>query len=188
MIKRIKHYDPKAKIHGEKFRSYAEKFESEILRGISTLSILTIIKNHGQNGIYGYQLLQELTQKTNNMLIVDEGTLYPMLKKLEKDGIVGSSRKKISGRQRKYYSISKYGTEIFNHLSGFFAKLMEAIGPILDVEVELKEESYIYCPNCANKIDITDESNTAIRFCIVCGYNIQDRYEKRQNGGKKDEL
>jgi len=73
--------------------------------------------------------------------------------------------------------MTEYGIDIFNHLSGFFAKLMEAIGPILDLKIEFDSEKLIYCPNCSNKIEISDED---VRFCRVCGFNVQDQY-----GGNK---
>jgi DNA-binding PadR family transcriptional regulator len=186
MIKRVKYFGSNALMGSEEFRTYVENFESEILRGISTLTILTIIREHDRSdekGIYGYLLLQELTQRTKNMLIVEEGTLYPLLKKLEKDGIVNSQeRTSEEGRTRKYYYMTPYGVEVFNHMSGFFIKLVESLGGLLEFNIDLVEnkKNIIFCPNCANKIEISDNTPN---FCIVCGYNIQDRIEKNNNGG-----
>jgi DNA-binding PadR family transcriptional regulator len=183
VIKRIKHFQPDALIKTENFRRFVEKFESEILRGISSLSILTIIKRHGDKGIYGYKLLQELTEETENMLILEEGTLYPILRKLEKDGIVTKSEKKSeSGRNRNYYSMTDDGIDIFNHISGFFTKLMEAIGPILDLSIEFNGEKYIFCPNCSNKIEIVNED---LRFCRVCGFNVRDDIQEKRGGNQQ---
>lgn len=186
MIKRVKYFGSNALMGSEDFREYVENFESEILRGISTLTILTIIREHDtsdEKGIYGYQLLQELTQRTKNMLIVEEGTLYPLLKKLEKDGIVNSQeRTSDEGRMRKYYYMTPYGVEVFNHMFGFFTKLIESLGGLMEFNVNLLEQKnkVIFCPNCANRIEIT---NKTPNFCIVCGYNIQDRISKNENGG-----
>ena len=182
LIKRVKHYKTDARISTEDFRKYAEKFESEILRGISTLTILSII-NENPEGVYGYQLLQELKEKTQDKLVLEEGTLYPMLKKLERDGIVERKEMRIGGRPRNYYFMTDYGTEIFNHLLGFYVKLMEAIGHMFELEVSIEEEKYIYCPNCSNRIDIEDKKK---RYCIICGYNIQDRIQ--YEGGNDNEL
>ncbi|MBD3350908.1 MAG: hypothetical protein GF364_05420 [Candidatus Lokiarchaeota archaeon] len=179
MIKRLKNFKSDVLINNDEFRGFVENFESEILRGISTLSILTIIKQYDQEGIYGYQLLHELEEQTNKMLIVEEGTLYPMLKKLEKQGIIESKKKRRGSRPRIYYHLTDYGYEIYNHLIGFYSKLSEAIAPLMDFEVNLEKEDYIYCPNCANKIDLSDPN---VQFCIVCGYNIQNRIDEK-NGG-----
>lgn len=180
MIKRIKSFGNNALIRGKEFREYAQNIESEILRGISTLSILQIIKSYGDEGTYGYQILQDLRQETNDMLILEEGTLYPMLKKLEKEGIVAGERRMSSPRRRKYYYLTDHGFGIYQHLSGFFSKLMEAIGPLFDMDIDIEKEEFIYCPNCANKISVQDTDKS---FCAVCGFNIHDRILNANEGG-----
>ena len=180
MIKRIKSFGNNALIRGKKFREYAQNIESEILRGISTLSILQIIKSYGDHGTYGYQILQDLREQTHDMLILEEGTLYPMLKKLEKDGVVKGQRKMSSPRRRKYYHLTEYGEGIYQHLSGFFSKLMEAIGPLFDMDIDIEREEFLYCPNCANKINVQDADKS---FCPVCGFNIRDRIQTAKNQG-----
>ncbi|MCG3260645.1 MAG: helix-turn-helix transcriptional regulator, partial [Candidatus Heimdallarchaeota archaeon] len=77
MFRNIKTYREGALIEDEQIKSYVESFESELLRGISTLSALSIIQRHPDEGIYGYQLLKELEQETGRTLIIEEGTLYP---------------------------------------------------------------------------------------------------------------
>jgi len=174
MIKRVKTFLPDAKINAEEFREYGENFESEITRGISTLAILTIIRRSGTEGIYGYQLLKELEQDTKNMLIIEEGTLYPILKKLEKDGIVKSEKKVIGGRPRNYYMITQNGQQIYTHLIGFLSKFIEGIGSLLGLNVALPQIRYFYCPNCANQI----EKNDNMKFCAICGLNVEE-FQKR---------
>ncbi|MCP4760471.1 MAG: hypothetical protein GY870_01740 [archaeon] len=195
MIKNIKKYTPTAHLYEEKFSKYAEKFESELLRGISTLSVLSIIQQHPNEGIYGYQLLKELSEQTKiqehsntetEILVIEEGTLYPMLNKLENQGIIETERKEKDGRKRKYFIITQDGMILYNHLMGFFSKLMQAIAPLMDVEVELQNEKYLFCPNCANKIDLSKPADER-RFCIMCGYNLSDRTEIEEIGGKKNE-
>jgi len=158
------------------YRKYVETFESELLRGIDTLSILNIIKEHQDEGIYGYELLKELAAKTNKTLIIDEGTLYPILKKLENWGdisLIVATRKKVDGRMRNYYTLTKEGLRTYYHLEGFFAKLIESVSPLFDFEVKLKKEKYLFCPMCANKIDISLPENKAINFCEICGSNLR---------------
>jgi PadR family transcriptional regulator PadR len=168
MIKRVKGFDPQ-------FLDYASKFESEINRGISTLCILSIINRYGNEGVHGYQISKDLQEQTKEILIIEEGTLYPILRKLEEDGIITAKREK-SGRKRKFYFITDNGIKIFNFLSGFFSKLTEAIAPLFDVNVKLKRDRYLYCPNCANKIDLT---NLELRYCDVCGHNLENELKSR---------
>lgn len=175
MIKRIRELDPKALIASKEFRNYVEKQETEINRGISSLCILSILIQAGEKGSHGYKILKDLTEKTNKMLIIEEGTIYPILRKLEEDHIIKSEREE-SGRRRKFYSVTKHGYKIYNHLAGFYSKLTEAIAPLFDVYVNLKPEKYLYCPMCANKIDLTD---LKLRFCDVCGHNIENELKER---------
>ena len=157
------------------FQEYASKFESEINRGISTLSILSIISQHRENGVHGYQISKDLLEQTHEMLIIEEGTLYPILRKLEDDRIIKSERE-IEGRKRKFYYLTTYGDKIYNYLSGFYSILTEAIAPLFDVSVHLKQNKYIYCPACANKIDL---QNFESKYCDVCGHYIEKELNER---------
>ncbi|MFW9880529.1 MAG: PadR family transcriptional regulator, partial [Candidatus Thorarchaeota archaeon] len=175
MIKRIRELDPKALIASQEFRDYVEKQETEINRGISSLCILSIIIQAGEEGSHGYKILKDLTDQTNEMLVIEEGTLYPILRKLEDDNIIKAEREE-TGRRRKFYQVTEYGKKIFNHLAGFYSKLTEAIAPLFDVSVNLKAEKYLFCPMCANKIELT---NLELRFCDVCGNNIEKEIKER---------
>ena len=168
LIKKVKGMDTE-------FQEYASKFESEINRGTSTLSILSIISQYGKTGVHGYQISKDLLDQTHNMLIIEEGTLYPILRKLEGDRIIKSEREE-EGRKRKFYYITTYGEKIYNYLSGFYSKLTEAIAPLFDVSVHLKQNKYLYCPACANKIDI---QNLEAKYCDVCGHYIEKELEER---------
>jgi len=168
LIKKVKGMDTE-------FQEYASKFESEINRGISTLSILSIINQYGEDGVYGYQISKDLLDQTNRMLIIEEGTIYPILRKLEEDRIIDSKREK-EGRKRKFYYITEHGEKIYNYLSGFFSILTEAIAPLFDVSVHLKQNKYFYCPACANKIDL---KNLEAKYCDVCGHYIENELDER---------
>jgi rRNA maturation endonuclease Nob1 len=72
--------------------------------------------------------------------------------------------------------MTNYGMKVFNYLEGFFSKLTEAIAPLFDVNVNLKQDRYIFCPTCANRIDL---SNVELRFCDVCGHNIENELKSR---------
>jgi PadR family transcriptional regulator PadR len=173
IIKRVKELDSRALIASKFFREYVERQESEINRGISSLCILSVI-NH-KNKVHGYEILTYLKKKTQEMLVIEEGTLYPILRKLEEDGLIKSEREE-TGRKRKFYFITENGKNILNYLSGFFSKLTEAIAPLFDLNVNLRPDKYLYCPMCANKIEL---SNLELRFCDVCGHNIEQEIKER---------
>lgn len=162
----MKNYNPKALINSEKFREYLEGFESEIVRGISKLIILSVIKRWGVEGIYGYKLAREVKKETVNMLIIEEGTLYPILRKLKRDGLVETEKKEYNGRLRSYNVITETGINVHNRLMGFFSKLIDSTSGIIDIDVNLKPDRYLFCPNCSNRIE---QSNVMKEPCNICG-------------------
>lgn len=69
--------------------------------------VLLILKRQES---YGYEIIQQLKDKTGGELAVAEGTLYPVLKKMEEKLWLQSSWKKAdTGRERKYYAITEKG-------------------------------------------------------------------------------
>lgn len=59
--------------------------------------------------MYGYQITQRAKELTEGELEMTEGALYPLLHKLEADGIITSEVQEISGRNRKYYLLTDKG-------------------------------------------------------------------------------
>ena len=175
MLKKVKSFHPEALIGDDHFRTYVEGFESELLRGISTVAVLQIIRQNPDEGIYGYQLLKALEAETDNVLVIEEGTLYPLLRKMEKDGVLSSLKKESGGRLRKYYILTDEGHKLLNHMTGFFSKLLEAISPLMEYQIELPENEYMFCPNCANKIKLDEVT----KFCEVCGIYVEELIEQR---------
>ncbi|BEV04773.1 MULTISPECIES: PadR family transcriptional regulator [Chryseobacterium] len=74
--------------------------------------------------MYGYQITQRAKELTQGELEMTEGALYPLLHKLEAEGMILSEIQKINGRDRKYYLLTEKGkkqqaeqeTEMKNYL------------------------------------------------------------------------
>lgn len=82
---------------------------TELRRGTLTLAVLSQLRTPQ----YGYSLVQLLEQSG---VIIDQSTLYPLLRRLEKQELVTSSWDKTESEPRKYYVLSEYGLEIFLQL------------------------------------------------------------------------
>lgn len=82
---------------------------TELRRGTLTLAVLSQLRTPQ----YGYSLVQ-LLEKSN--VVIDQSTLYPLLRRLEKQELVVSSWDTSESRPRKYYVLSEYGIEIFEQL------------------------------------------------------------------------
>ncbi len=79
-----------------------------LMAGSTSLMVLHLI---GARDMYGYEIVKELDARSNNVFILKEGTLYPVLHGLEQDGYVQSySKTAETGKERKYYQITKKGT------------------------------------------------------------------------------
>ena len=59
--------------------------------------------------MYGYKLTQRAKELTKGELEMTEGALYPMLHKLENEGVIYSEMQQVNGRDRKYYLLTEKG-------------------------------------------------------------------------------
>lgn len=59
--------------------------------------------------LYGYQMITELERRSDHTFQMKEGTLYPVLKKLENGGYVTAYQAEANGRTRKYYRLTDRG-------------------------------------------------------------------------------
>ena len=81
--------------------------ESQLLKGVLEGCVLEVIS---QKDIYGYELIQSLKETGFDKIVA--GTVYPLLQKLEKQGvIVGEMRPSPDGPDRKYFSLTMEGRE-----------------------------------------------------------------------------
>lgn len=83
------------------------KIDKNLIGGSSILLVLTLLD---KTDMYGYEIIKELETRSDKTFQFKEGTLYPVLHKLENDGFVKSYMAKgDTGRERKYYQITKKG-------------------------------------------------------------------------------
>ncbi|XMB85145.1 PadR family transcriptional regulator [Mycoplasmatota bacterium WC44] len=81
----------------------------ELRKGTLVLAVLSQLKEKH----YGYSLVEELN---NKKLKIDQNTLYPLLRRLEKQELLTSNWDVNETRPRKYYSLSKLGSEVLTEL------------------------------------------------------------------------
>jgi PadR family transcriptional regulator, regulatory protein PadR len=82
---------------------------TELRRGNLTLAVLSQLRTPQ----YGYSLVQSLEKSG---ISIEQSTLYPLLRRLQKQELVTSSWDTSETRPRKYYVLSKYGIEVFEQL------------------------------------------------------------------------
>lgn len=82
------------------------KIDKELMKGSTTLLILNLLE---KENLYGYQIIKKLSEESENIFNLKEGTLYPILHGLEEKGFISSYWDDTTGKKRKYYSITKQG-------------------------------------------------------------------------------
>jgi DNA-binding PadR family transcriptional regulator len=97
----------------------------ELRRGIVVLAVLSQM----DTARYGYSLIQRLAEQG---LDIEEGTLYPLLRRLEKQGLLESEWEVSEARPRKYYRISPAGREVLKTLSLEWSETVQVMSRILD--------------------------------------------------------
>lgn len=85
------------------------KFERELLKGIAPVVVLEILS---RGRMYGYELSEALQQRSNGILNLGRGTLYPLLYNLEAKKLIAAEWDHTeSKRKRRYYSITGEGKD-----------------------------------------------------------------------------
>ena len=97
----------------------------ELRRGTVVMACLSILKRPG----YGYGLLEGLDRAG---FAVEANTLYPLLRRLEKQGLLTSSWDTAEARPRKFYTTSDQGRELLDLLLTDWAALNTAIHQLND--------------------------------------------------------
>jgi len=85
-------------------------FNRELVKGSTSLLLLQLLD---ERDMYGYELVKELEKRSSNGISFEEGTLYPALHKLEKQGYIECYwQEQEKGPARKYYHITDEGREM----------------------------------------------------------------------------
>ncbi len=104
-----------------------EKLRQELRRGALPLAVLAQLREEH----YGYSLRKTINTKG---LEIDEGTLYPLIRRLEKQGLLNSEWRRDDKRRKRYYRISELGQEVLDMLVVEWQKLNQSINRILEDE------------------------------------------------------
>jgi DNA-binding PadR family transcriptional regulator len=97
---------------------------SELRRGTLVLSVLSQLKNKQ----YGYSLREKLAEKGFE---IDQGTLYPLLRRLEEQGLLDSEWSITTSRPRRYYALNTTGEKVLAALTQEWRSLVDSMDQIL---------------------------------------------------------
>ncbi|WP_395343938.1 PadR family transcriptional regulator [Ningiella sp. W23] len=100
------------------------KLRLELRRGVLVLAVLAASKTPQ----YGYSLRKHLNTAG---IDIDEGTLYPLIRRLADQNLLDSEWKHTGGRERRYYTLSATGKEVLSQLSSDWHQLNTSLSNIL---------------------------------------------------------
>lgn len=101
-----------------------EALRLELRRGTLILAVLGALKTEK----YGYTLRAELAGQG---IEIDEGALYPMLRRLEAQGLLTSEWREDAKRQKRFYRLSNDGAAALSQLAGEWRAMNGALETIL---------------------------------------------------------
>lgn len=104
-----------------------ENLIQELRRGTLILSVLSQLSE----ATYGYALVEQLEQKG---VVIDPNTLYPLLRRLEKQELLCSEWQVVESKPRKYYKRTVLGDEIFQELKSQWKNLSVSMECLLEEE------------------------------------------------------
>lgn len=105
------------------------KFDKGLMAGSSTMLVLSLLEG---GDMYGYQMIEELSRRSNDTFQMQEGTLYPILHTLEKGKYLSSYQQQApSGRMRKYYKLTRKGKELLKDKKDEWEKFRQGVADVL---------------------------------------------------------
>jgi DNA-binding PadR family transcriptional regulator len=102
---------------------------SEALKGHIDTMVLAALRGEAQ---HGYALVQCLKERSEGVFDLGEGTVYPALHRLEREGFVESSWTRAAGRRRRVYSLTGSGQQVLAERKGEWGSFTRGMQALLD--------------------------------------------------------
>ena len=105
------------------------EFDKTLLAGSTGMLLLKLLE---QEDMYGYQMIEELARRSNDVFQMKEGTLYPILHALEQKGyITARDEPSAAGRPRRYYHLTDAGRKRLQEKETEWNAYTRAVGKVL---------------------------------------------------------
>ncbi|MCW1970055.1 MAG: PadR family transcriptional regulator [Anaerolineae bacterium] len=113
---------------------HINSLKQELRRGVVVLAVLGQLSQPR----YGYDLIRLLGERG---LDLEEGTLYPLLRRLEKQGLLQSNWEITEARPRKYYQLNDYGRSVLASMLAEWHSTVRVMEQLMSAEQEQEQES-----------------------------------------------
>ena len=102
---------------------------------VSGSTMMLILKLLEEKDMYGYEMIETLREKSENVFELKAGTLYPLLHGLEEKQFVTSYEQEVLGKVRKYYQITGEGKKHLEQKKSEWKEYSKAVSNVLALEV-----------------------------------------------------
>ena len=102
----------------------AKRTNPDFLNGVPELLILSLLS---RRPMYGYELVQAIRQSTGGTLEFGEGCVYPILHRLEAEGLLAGRREDVGGRTRVVYRIVAKGAKQLSSTTSGWRTIVAAV-------------------------------------------------------------
>jgi len=123
----VQYNDFKVVMNMDDTTEIVENMLLELRRGTQVLSVLSQLGRP----TYGYSLVQSLEEKR---VRIEASTLYPLLRRLEKQELLTGEWEVSGTKPRKYYVLSAKGREVFKRLCGEWLRMVDSMNSLLEGE------------------------------------------------------
>lgn len=112
-------------------RKLKDKYERQMKKGVLDMLVLKLLE---QEAKYGYQIISELKEKSGGRFSLKEGTLYPVLYRLEEDAFVESRWSEAEGKTvpRKYYILTADGRKALAEIGALWREICDSAAMIME--------------------------------------------------------
>lgn len=105
----------------------------DFLNGVPELLVLKLLS---RTPMYGYQLVEAIKDSTGETLQFGEGSIYPILHRLEAEKLLTSSKQRVGGRSRITYRVTSAGRKRLDASASNWKRISEAIRGILEGDAD----------------------------------------------------
>jgi len=100
--------------------------------GSTTMLLLKLLS---EKDMYGYEIIETLRQRSQNVFEMKAGTLYPLLHGMEEKGLLTVYEKEVAGKVRKYYHITREGGKVLEEKQAEWKRYFQAVQNICGIYV-----------------------------------------------------
>lgn len=104
--------------------------DSSLFSGSMTMLVLKLLE---EKDMYGYEMIDTLAQRSNNVFELRAGTLYPLLRSLVNQKCLSTYEEEVNGKIRKYYTLTSIGKALLEEKQKTWREYSDAVLSVIGV-------------------------------------------------------